>query len=242
MPAPLPPNDEIARERARIEAEYRRRAAEVPADFYAPWQPWVRLLAEERERVAAGLLRRAGVPLTAGRVLEVGCGAGGWLPALRAWGVEEHSLHGIDLDRERLAAAAAAFPAATLLHGDAAHLPWPDRNFHLVVASTVFSSILAAAVRRRVAAEVERVLAPGGALLWYDLRYNNPRNPNVRGIGRGELRQLFPALRGPVRSLSLAPPLARALAPRSLSLARALSAVPFLRSHLLAVLRRGDAA
>ena len=77
---------------------------------------------------------------------------------------------------------------------------------------------------------------PGGALLWYDFRVNNPRNPNVRGVGRKELRSLFPDLAGEVRSATLAPPIARLVAPRSNWLATTLEGFPFLRTHLLAVL------
>jgi len=80
------------------------------------------------------------------------------------------------------------------------------------------------------------VLAPGGALLWYDFAFNNPKNPHVRGISRSEVRKLFPQLVGKIKSVTLAPPLARLIVPRSWTLATFLEAVPFLRTHLLAVL------
>jgi hypothetical protein len=86
-----------------------------------------------------------------------------------------------------------------------------------------------------------RVLRPGGALLWYDFRVDNPANPNVRGIGHRELEALFPGLACRVLSLTLAPPLARAVAPVSPGLARLLEGLPFLRSHLLGVLVKGRA-
>jgi len=61
----------------------------------------------------------------------------------------------------------------------------------------------------------------------------------VRGIGRQELAALFPGFRGPVRTIALAPPLARRIVPRAELLARFLEAVPFLRTHLIAVLVKG---
>jgi hypothetical protein len=91
-------------------------------------------------------------------------------------------------------------------------------------------------IRRRLASEIVRVLSPGGALLWYDFRFDNPRNRNVRGIGRRALRQLFPDLRGQIRSVTLAPPLTRLLTPSNHWLAVTLEALPFLRTHLLGVL------
>ena len=56
---------------------------------------------------------------------------------------------------------------------------------------------------------------PGGALLWYDLRVNNPSNSSVRKIDKTELAALFPGLAGPVQSTTLAPPLSRRLASRN---------------------------
>jgi hypothetical protein len=110
-----------------------------------------------------------------------------------------------------------------------------------VIASTIFSSILSHDMRVAMAAEIGRVLAPGGALLWYDFAYNNPRNSHVRKVDRAEVRDLFPHLRGTIRSLTLAPPLSRLIAPRSWPLAVCLEAIPLLRSHLLAVLVKASA-
>ena len=41
-------------------------------------------------------------------------------------------------------------------------------------------------MKQKVAAEMLRVVKPQGLILWYDFRYNNPRNSNVRGIGAAE--------------------------------------------------------
>jgi hypothetical protein len=105
-----------------------------------------------------------------------------------------------------------------------------------VVVSTVFTSLLDSKVRRLMADEITRVLAPGGAMLWYDFAVNNPRNPNVRKVERAELQQLFPRCTGKIKRITLAPPLARRIAPRSWALANVLETIPLLCSHLLAVL------
>jgi hypothetical protein len=102
--------------------------------------------------------------------------------------------------------------------------------------------VLESRVRRLIADEIQRVLAPNGALLWYDFAYDNPRNSNVRGIKRNEIRELFPALSGDIRSVTLAPPLARLLTPKSLRLAQFLESIPLLRSHLIAVLVKRNRA
>ena len=166
----------------------------------------------------------------------MGYGRIGWLSELLGWGLREADLHGIELDGGRAAIARNALPAADLRVGDAARLPWEGGTFQLTVASTVFTSILDDGLRRRVAAEIERTLAPGGALLWYDFRYDNPRNRGVRGISAAQLRALFPKLRGEVRSATLLPPLARRLTPLGILLPQLFEALPLLRSHLVAAL------
>jgi ubiquinone/menaquinone biosynthesis C-methylase UbiE len=230
--------DTFGAERRRIAEEDRRRDADL-AERYAPWQPGEIFMKSSRRRHAARLLKQSGTfPRAGDRCLEIGYGRVGWLADLLSWGLREADLHGVELDSDRAAVAREAFPAADLRVGDASELPWPDGSFRLVIASTVFTSILDRHMRRKVASEIVRVLAPGGALLWYDFAVDNPRNPNVRRVTRRELAALFPALRGSVRSVTLAPVLARAVAPHSWTVATLLEAVPFLRTHLVAVLGR----
>jgi SAM-dependent methyltransferase len=227
----------VLAERQRIRIEYQRRAREIKADLYSPWQPAEIFFKTGRKAVAAGMLNEARVfPRTGDTCLEVGCGAAGWLADFISWGVREQDLHGIDIDALRIRRAKEILPAADLRIGDAAKLPWNDGSFSIVISSTVFTSVLDRGVRSLIAAEIVRVLAPGGALLWYDFAFNNPKNPHVRGISRSEIGKLFPQLVGQIRSVTLAPPLARLVVAHSWTLATVLEAMPFLRTHLLAVL------
>ncbi len=228
--------DFVAAERERIQLEYHRRAREISPDLYAAWQPapW---FMESRNRTAATMLHRMGVfPKPGDQCLEVGFGNIGWLGELIGWGVSESNLHGIELYPDRAMKVRGILPAADLRIGDAVQLPWEDRTFQLVVASTLFTSILDNDVRRLIADEIVRVMQPGGALLWYDFAYNNPRNPGVRGIGRAGIKKLFPTLSGKIKTVTLAPPLTRLIAPRWWTLATFLEAIPLLRTHLIAVL------
>ena len=229
--------DFVAIERERIQLEYQRRAREAHLDLNAPWQPSAWFMLDGRNRTAAVMLHRMGVfPKSGDQCLEVGFGSLGWLSELIGWGVRESDLHGVELDPSRALKARQILPVADLRTGDAVELPWDDGTFRLAISSTLFTSILDQNVRGLVAHEIVRVLAPGGALLWYDFAYNNPANPNVRGINRAEIRRLFPTLQGKIRAVTLAPPLARLLAPRSWTLATFLEAIPLLRTHLMAVL------
>ena len=230
-------SDVVTVELQRIQAEYQRRALEIDPDRYAAWQPAEILMRAGRKRTAAMMLNQVGVfPKADDQCLEIGFGSLGWLGDLVSWGVPETDLHGIELDPVRAGRAQTILPQANLRVGDATLLPWQDNTFRLVVASTVFTSILQTTVRRMIAEEINRVLAPGGALLWYDFAVNNPRNHQVQRVGRKELRQLFPQLQGKIASVTLAPPLARLVTPRSWPLATFLEAIPLLRTHLLAVL------
>ena len=227
----------LTAESRRIISEYRRRASEVHPDLYAPWQLAEAFMRAGRERAAAQMLREAGVfPVAAERCLEVGYGRLGWLGTLISWGLREPFLAGIELDETRAQVAQSALPGADLRVGDASALPWSDGEFQLVVCSTVFTSILDPEMRQQIADEITRVLAPGGAMLWYDFRVNNPKNKNVKKVSKSELYRLFPELRGAVKSVTLAPTLTRVLAPRSWALASVLESIPPLRTHLLGVL------
>lgn len=229
--------DMVLTEAERIKSEYRRRSESISPDKYAHWQPDVWLTLSERKRLAAEMLHERGVfPNARSRCLEVGYGTSGWLSDLIGWGVPETNISGIELDEQRAGIARQLLPAADLRVGDAANMPWANESFDLVVASTVFTSILDLEIRKTVAGEIARVLAQGGALLWYDFTFNNPNNANVKKVTEKELRSLFPTLSGETRSLTLAPPIARPVARMSWSFATMLSAVPFLRTHLLAVL------
>ncbi len=224
----------IRKENFRIVEEYRRRAVSIDQDLYAPWQPAENLMVSERKRVAAALLHKLGkFPKRGGQCLEIGYGRLGWLADLISWGLNETDLYGIELDSARAAFAKQALPSANLEIGDATELPWENETFDLIIISTVFSSILDKQIRKLIAGEATRVLRSGGAMIWYDLAVNNPKNSNVKGIIRKELKQLFPMLSVTTKQVTLAAPIARLVTPKSFSLASILSTMPFLRTHLI---------
>jgi ubiquinone/menaquinone biosynthesis C-methylase UbiE len=117
-------------------------------------------------------------------------------------------------------------------------LPWSDAQFDVVLQSTVFTSILDERMKLAVAREMLRVLSPTGAIIWYDFRYDNPANKNVRGIAAAEIHALFPGCRVDKELTTLAPPIARRLVPHAWLLASALERLRLLNTHYLAVIRR----
>jgi SAM-dependent methyltransferase len=231
--------DLLNAEAARIRAEYRRRGHQKPAILYTFREPSTLFFRQGLSRACLKVLECEGIfPLWSCRIADIGCGSGTWLLEFLQWGADAKNLSGMDLDAERIAKARNKIPGADWRTGDARNLPWPDDSFDLVTQFTLFTSILNEPFRKSVAAEMLRVLKPGGRVLWYDFRFNNPGNDNVRGIGAREIRSLFPGCMVKLRSETLAPPIARCMVPISWILSLCLEQIPFLRTHYLATIRK----
>jgi ubiquinone/menaquinone biosynthesis C-methylase UbiE len=226
-----------ASEIERIRTEYARRKRDIPEDFYR-WDRVSNCFIHTQlvRDCIAELVRAKMFPLTGRSVADVGCGAGTWLLEFAQW--EASDLHGIDLDESRIERAKDRLPSASLHTGDAQHLPWTDNSFDVVSQFTLFTSILSSAVRKAIAREMWRVVKPGGAILWFDFRFNNPRNRNVRGVSSREIHSLFPDCDVRLRRVTLAPPIARRVVPVSWIAASCLEKIPFLRTHYLGIIRK----
>ena len=224
----------------RIRAVYAQRRATLSDERYSYFDDAYLYLAQERERALVRLFKRRGITSLGARdILEVGCGSGFWLRELIKLGARPDRLCGVDLLPDSLARARSlCAPEVSLTCADATRTGFPDGSFDLVLQSTVFSSILEAEVRRALAGEMLRLLRPHGAVLWYDARVGNPRNRDFAGVGRRELERLFPGCAITLEAVTLAPPIARRLAPRSRLACELLGKLPFLRTHYLALLTR----
>lgn len=235
----------------RIRREYQRRSLETPPDFYSRSKPANLFAVQQRARCCLSLLEKAGIlPLREKRILDVGCGVGGWLADLESWGAQRANLAGIDLNesfvlkaRRRLCEqrdeqGSLVAPGADIRLGDASHLPWTDASFDIVLQSTMFTSILDDGMKHAVAAEMMRVLKPGALIVWYDFLCNNPSNPNVRGVGKREIKALFPGCKVQLWRITLAPPLARRLVSWAWIPALLLEKLRFLNSHYLGMIEK----
>lgn len=191
-------------------------------------------LSRDRDRTLADLLDRS-LPTRPATWLDVGCGDGNLIRTTLERRPDVQAT-GLDLLADRIESAQAATPAARFDTGTVDALPYDDRAFDVVSAITLFSS-LPEAIETGGAREIRRVIRPGGWLVWYDLRYRNPTNPAVHGIGSGRLRELFPGWALDLRSTSLAPPIARRLGRLTPVAYPVLEALPPLRSHLIGRLR-----
>ena len=239
MGSPTQPPDDAEVELERIRRAYTRYSSD-PAELGRrdPGNAGLTaLLREWRGRLAERLGER-GLPQPDSRVLDIGCGDGTLLAWFVDLGVEPSNCTGVDLMPERVERAASTLPEATFLCRDAASLPFGDRSFDVVCLSLVLSSIVDARLAQRICSEAARVLAEDGVLVWYDTRYPNPVNPDVRGVGQRAVKRLFPGFVVASESISLLPPVARRLTGSRVQLYPVLARFPPLRARYLCLLQR----
>jgi ubiquinone/menaquinone biosynthesis C-methylase UbiE len=192
------------------------------------------------------LIHERVLPLENKNILDVGCGTGQHLLELESWGARCGNMAGIDLIESRILRARArlASPStnnssgADIRIGEASNLPWSDATFDIVQQNTVFTSIIDDKMKSAVAAEMLRVLKPGGIVIWYDFLFNNPQNSSVRGIGAKEIRRLYPRCTIKLKRTTLAPPIARLLVPVTWLGALLVEKMVWLNTHYLGIIRK----
>lgn len=232
----VPPDGEPERIR---QAYLRYEADPVVRRRWDPTNAGTRAIHAERRQALREMLAGEGrLPLARQRVLDVGCGSGEVLASLVDDGAEPELLHGVDLRADAIEQARRAHPEMHWQCGNAERIELPSSSFDLVLAFTVFSSILDVAMGRNLAAEIARLLRPGGALVWYDFRYASPYNANVRAMTAARVTDLFPRWPSTMRALTVLPPLARRLGGLAPVFYPLLARVTPLRSHWLGLMRR----
>lgn len=133
-----------------------------PGDSVAAWDTLAQSYDAERytDPVYCACIRQAVADLRpAGTVLDCGCGTGLATPYLLC----ADTVHAIDLSEQMLARLAGKFRSGKLktAQGDVRHLPYPDGMFDCVLVANVLQH-LRPPDQRRAAAEIMRMLKPGG--------------------------------------------------------------------------------
>jgi SAM-dependent methyltransferase len=205
----------LSEEVRRIRGVYAQRANSRAPEWIPHFNLYGRYTLYERNELLVSVFRKLNVTSLAGmRVLDVGCGAGTFLRYLFDFGARPKDCFGVDVLEDTLRLAKHLSP-------------------NIVFQSLVFTSVLDPNIKRAMAAEILRVLRKGGRFVWYDFRYNNPKNSNVQGIGKREIREFLPSCKLEFWRLTLAPPIGRIAGALSPFLYHVLSQVPFLRTHYL---------
>ena len=200
-------------------------------------------MAKERsDAIEAFLDTRPGPPLCECRFLDVGCGYGNQLRWFNERGAQPENLFGVDLLPAHIDSARKRYPDFNLSLSNAEHLNFPDDSFDIIVAFTIFSSLIDSRMAENVASEMRRVLKKSGAILWYDMRYPNPRNSSVQAMTRRRINCLFPGMATQLTSISLLPPLADRLGRTAAITYPLVAGIPFLRSHYIGLLTAPEGA
>lgn len=166
-------------------------------------------------------------------LLEIGAGNGTNANMFLENGFKIQNIYFNELLPERIQAIKSNYPNNILYEGNAIEIPI-DKKFDLIFQSTVFTSILNAEDRKQLADKMLGLLNPNGIILWYDFIYNNPKNKDVRKVDIFELKSLFSEASSIYyKKITLAPPIGRKVG-RFYKLFN----VPFLRSHILAVIKK----
>ena len=236
-----PPND-ISRLRDEYEDRKHRFAK---SDLYSPFNRANLFILQQRQREVLAALKKSGfTDFSNLMVLEMGCGGGGVLTEHLGFGASPENLFGVDLLFERLLHAHHTLPGSGFANADGQSLPYPPRTFDLVLQYTAISSILDPEIRRNICADMLRVLRSpdpesgksAGMILSYDF-WLNPTNRQTHGIRPAEIKHLFPNCNYEFHRITLAPPIARKLAPISWGLCLFLESLKIFNTHYLVAIR-----
>jgi SAM-dependent methyltransferase len=189
----------------------------------------------ERELVYTFILRKQFIEVNDLKILEIGAGNGSNLFFFKRFGLKWENIYANELMEERFNQLSKNFEKCHLYSGDASVLDFKE-YFDIVFQSTVFTSILDDDFKKKLADKMFTMIKPEGVVLWYDFIYNNPKNPNVKGVKRNEIIQLFPlAKKITFYKVTLAPPIGRKIG----NLYPIINFLfPFLRTHLVAVIHK----
>ena len=119
------------------------------------------------ERIIDIVVRLTGLAPGA-RIADLGCGSGVFTDRLRQRG---YQCTGVDLSPKLIRIAREKYPGIEFLEGDIERLPFPDGSFDAVLLAGVLHHL---PERAKCAAEIRRILRPGGRFAAFDPNRMNP--------------------------------------------------------------------
>ncbi len=221
-------------EAERIKQSYEKRDRGGKRNLYSFFKPDYLFASQQREKEIIKLL--SGIDINCiddKKILDLGCGNGSVLRDFIRYGARPENCHGVDLLESRIIEARKLSPNIHFNSANAETLAYDSAAFDLVLCFTVFTSIFDKNMKRNIAQEMLRVLKPGGIILWYDYYMDNPRNPDVRGVKKREISELFFHCDVQLKRVTLAPPVARALASYSWIACYLLEKLTALNTHYI---------
>lgn len=222
-------------ESERVCRAYENRKIKGWGKRYSWYEKGVLHRVQERERVLLLMLKDTVGNLSDKRILDIGCGYGNTLIPFLLYGAKIENCFGVDILEDRIESAKKRLPGMTFACCSAENIPFQKNTFDLVTMFTCLSSVLDNHIRWRICQEALAMLRPGGWVLNYDFRVNNPFSPDVKAVRLDELKEHFPGCKCYSKRLTLIPPLARTLGRYSVALCNILTLIPFLRTHRISM-------
>lgn len=161
-------------------------ASNSSASFYFDY-----FMQSERELIYLKILNTIFAEKKELKLMEIGAGMGTNIYFFLKHGLKTHNIYANELLDDRLKILRENFPLINTISGDASKLKFHN-EFDIVLQSTVFTSILSNELKIAIAQQMWKMKKDNGIILWYDFIYNNPRNKDVKGIPRREIKKLFP--------------------------------------------------
>jgi phospholipid N-methyltransferase len=194
---------------------------------------FVKFLQIERELRYFKIISSFYKELDSRKIMEIGAGSGDNLIALKRFGFRWSNIYANELLDDRVSILEQNLPNSHIYKGDALELEF-EEHFDIVFQSTLFTSVLDFEFKKKLANKMMKMTKKCGLILWYDFKYNNPNNKDVKGISKTEINRLFPnAKKIKFYNTTLAPPIARRVG-KLYNIINFL--FPILRTHIVAVI------
>jgi ubiquinone/menaquinone biosynthesis C-methylase UbiE len=227
----------------RIRKAYEKRKTKGWNQRYSLFNKGFLQAIQERERLFLSMLANntLATSLVGKRVLDIGCGTGETLLAMLQYGFRAENCFGVDILEDRIALARKRLPNMTFSCCSAEHIPFERGSFDLATMFLCLSSILDYSIRATVCRQAWECLKPGGAVVIYDFRVDNPFNLDVKAVTLNELKSYYPTCKFNTKTLTLLPMLGRRIGNYSVGLCNLLALCPFLRTHRMTVFQKPTA-
>ena len=219
----------------RILDSYKRRDINKVDQLQSRFTHYVRHMQQERERIYTEIVNKYITDISSAKIMEIGAGDGINLRFFESLKFKPQNIYANELRPEMCEKLKSSFPNSFLHTGNALDLTFKE-EFDLCFQSTVFTSILSADLKQKIAGKMFEMTKKSGIILWYDFIYDNPWNKDVKGIKKEEIKNLFPkSSKITFYNVILAPPIGRRVG----MLYPIINFLfPFLRTHVIAVIEK----
>ena len=172
------------------------------------------------------------------KITDIGSGYGFNILEFIRMGFLPKNINAVEMIKERAEFSMEIIPQSVNVYNqNALEVPIENYSQDIVFQSAVLTSILDDKYKKKLANKMWELLKPGGVILYYDFVYNNPKNPDVKGVPFREVKSLFPNGKFKFKKrVTLAMPISRAICKIHPNAYHIFNFFKFLRTHLLCLI------